>query len=244
MLLLSRHVSLSLLSASHTFLIQYCTKYSKPSLPFLKQFQKQHSIMVRAGSSPEKRDAADNSPKASTYNKASNPPNNHTNLDRGPTALNATANEFKPRTKLNLTSEPDAEEAVDSPLPLQRTDTNPYSESHPVQPIPVSRPSGRHDLEAAFETATAAYAQDIRRTSSLIAPSARQTGTRISKKEPPIVIKEEEEEYLYPVSLPFPAPCPRMNQAWQAGKECIAEAIRASYRASCDATGKGKDTRL
>ncbi len=209
--------------------------------------------MVQAGpphhqpQMPEKRDQANNPRKAFTHNKASNSQNNCRYPTKGPAALNATATEFKPRTNLNLTCESDTEVA-DSLPPLERCDTNPYKdESHPSRPKPIPRPSprpnsDRHSLEAAFRTATAAYQQDIRRTSPFFVSGGHQNEARIPYQEPPLVIKQE--AYPYPASLPFPLPCPRMERAWQAGKDSIAEAIRASYRASCDAKAKAMGTRV
>ncbi|KAF7503086.1 hypothetical protein GJ744_004333 [Endocarpon pusillum] len=190
--------------------------------------------MVRAGPSyhqtqmVEKRDHTDNPPKASIQNKASTSKNNCTNPNKGPKSLNANANEFTPCPNLNTTCE-SKKAAVDSFPPLQRSDTNPYDESNTLfRPRP--RPSGRHDLEKAFQTATAAYQQDIRRASSFFPSDGYREEVRRPTEEP---VKEE---YYYPACLPLPAPCPRMEKAWQTGK--IAEAIRASYRASCDAKGK------
>ena len=194
--------------------------------------------MVRTGPSyyqpqmVEKRDHADNPPKASIHNKASTSKNNCTNPNKGTKPLNANANEFTPRANLNTIWESETE-AVDSLSPLQRSDTNPYdqpSTSFRPRPRPRPRPNGHHDLEEAFKTATAAYQQDIRRTSPFIGSGGYQEEARRPEKEP---VKEE---HYYPACLPLPAPCPSMEKAWQTGK--IAEAIRASYRASCDAKGK------
>ncbi|ERF77164.1 hypothetical protein EPUS_08468 [Endocarpon pusillum Z07020] len=175
-----------------------------------------------------KRYHVDNPPKTSIQNKASTSKNNCTNPNKGPKSLNANANEFTPHTDLNPTSGSKTE-VVDSLSPLQRSDTNPYDESSSSY-RPRSRPSGCHDLEEAFQTATTAYQQDIRRTSSYFPSDGYQEEVRRPPEEP---VKED---YYYPACLPLPAPCPRMEKAWQTGK--IAEAIRASYRASCEAKGK------
>ena len=173
--------------------------------------------MVREGPSYhqpqmlEKSDHIDNPPKASIDDNASNPKINCINANKGPKVLNANACEFTPRN-LNPSCESDTE-VVGAMPPLQRSDTNPY-DSH------TSRPSGRHDLEEVFKTATAAYRRDIRRTSLFLASGGHQEEAK--PKEP---VKEE-----YPTCLPLPAPCPRMENAWQPGK--IGEAIRLSYKAA------------
>lgn len=178
----------------------------------------------------EKGDHENNPPKASIQNKACTSKNNCTNPNKDAKSLNANANEFMPCNNLNITCESETE-AMDSLPPLQRSDTNPYDESNTSLRLrPRPRPSGRHDLEKAFQTATAAYQQDIRRKSSFLPSDGYGEKARRPSEEPAKL------EYSYPACLPLPAPCPRMEKAWQTGM--IAEAIRASYRASCDAKGK------